>query len=47
MSDTAARCLLRRAAAGRLFVVSGIVVPPRVRRVHPDRAWNLARRLQG
>jgi hypothetical protein len=38
--------LLRRAASGRLFVVSGIVVPPRVRREYQDRAWNLARRLQ-
>ncbi|MGW7403267.1 hypothetical protein ACWGI9_05950 [Streptomyces sp. NPDC054833] len=38
--------LLRRAASGGLFVVSGIVVPPRVRREYQDRAWNLARRLQ-
>ncbi|MEU2712974.1 hypothetical protein [Streptomyces sp. NPDC007205] len=38
--------LLRRVAPGRLFVVSGIVVPPRVRREHQARAWNLARRLQ-
>ncbi|MFB8176703.1 hypothetical protein ACFC8N_11675 [Streptomyces sp. NPDC055966] len=38
--------LFRRAASGRLFVVSGIVVPPRVRREQPDRAWNLARRFQ-
>ncbi|MFJ9815792.1 hypothetical protein ACIRU3_11040 [Streptomyces sp. NPDC101151] len=38
--------LLRRAASGRLFVVSGIVVPSRVRRENQDRAWNLARRLQ-
>ncbi|MFI8188623.1 hypothetical protein ACIF8T_07440 [Streptomyces sp. NPDC085946] len=38
--------LLRLAAAGRLFVVSGILVPPRVRRQNQDRAWNLARRLQ-
>jgi len=38
--------LLRRAASGRLFVISGIVVPPRVRREYQDRAWNLARRLQ-
>ncbi|BDD73258.1 hypothetical protein ACWDYK_22310 [Streptomyces anthocyanicus] len=34
------------AASGRLFLVSGIVVPARVRREHHDRAWNLARRLQ-
>lgn len=34
------------AASGRLFLVSGIVVPARVRRQHQDRAWNLARRLQ-
>ncbi|BCM67886.1 hypothetical protein EASAB2608_03220 [Streptomyces sp. EAS-AB2608] len=41
------RCgLLRRIAPGRLFVVSGIVVPSRVRREYQDRAWNLARRLQ-
>ncbi|MEU6589741.1 hypothetical protein ABZ923_11035 [Streptomyces sp. NPDC046881] len=38
--------LLRRVAPGRLFVVSAIVVPPRVRRENQDRAWNLARRLQ-
>ncbi|MGW3144297.1 MULTISPECIES: hypothetical protein [Streptomyces] len=38
--------LLSRAASGRLFVVSEIVVPPRVRREYQDRAWNLARRLQ-
>ncbi|MFJ8112947.1 hypothetical protein [Streptomyces sp. NPDC096132] len=38
--------LLRRAALGRLFVVSGIVVPSRVCREYQDRAWNLARRLQ-
>ncbi|MEV6941826.1 hypothetical protein AB0N07_07440 [Streptomyces sp. NPDC051172] len=38
--------LLRRAAPGRLFVVAGIVVPPRVRRENQGRAWNLARRLQ-
>jgi len=37
--------LLRRAAAGRLFVVSGIVVPPRVRLQYQDRPWNIARRL--
>ncbi|WP_432188672.1 hypothetical protein [Streptomyces sp. Tue6028] len=38
--------LLRRAGSGRLFVVSGIVVPPCVRREHRDQVWNLARRLQ-
>lgn len=38
--------LLRRVASGRLFAVSGIVVPSRVRRENQDRAWNLARRLQ-
>ncbi|UXY30938.1 hypothetical protein [Streptomyces sp. HUAS TT20] len=38
--------LLRRAASGRLFVVSGIIVPPHVRREYQNRAWNLARRLQ-
>ncbi|MER6344980.1 hypothetical protein ACWC10_30640 [Streptomyces sp. NPDC001595] len=38
--------VLSRAAAGRLFVVSGIVVPPRVRQEYQNRAWNLARRLQ-
>ncbi|MGP4087700.1 hypothetical protein [Streptomyces sp. KR55] len=38
--------LLRIAAAGRLFVVSEILVPPRVRRQNQGRAWNLARRLQ-
>ncbi|MEU9988853.1 hypothetical protein AB0E10_19050 [Streptomyces sp. NPDC048045] len=38
--------LLRRAVSGRLFVVSGIVVPPRVRREYRDHVWNLARRLQ-
>jgi hypothetical protein len=32
--------------SGRLFVVSGLVVPPRVRRENQDRPWNLARRLQ-
>ncbi|MFJ6730438.1 MULTISPECIES: hypothetical protein [unclassified Streptomyces] len=31
--------------AGRHFVVSGIVVPPRVRHAYQDRTWNLARRL--
>ncbi|WP_316770760.1 hypothetical protein [Streptomyces sasae] len=38
--------LLHCAAAGGLFVVSGIVVPPRVRREYKDQVWNLARRLQ-
>lgn len=38
--------VLRLAASERLFVVSRIVVPPRVRRQNQDRAWNLARRLQ-
>ncbi|MER5795521.1 hypothetical protein [Streptomyces sp. NPDC001980] len=38
--------LLRRATSGGLFVVSGIVVPPRVRREYKDQVWNLARRLQ-
>jgi hypothetical protein len=38
--------LLRRADPGPLFVVSGIVVPPRVCREHQNRSWNLARRLQ-
>ncbi|MEW1773356.1 hypothetical protein [Streptomyces sp. NPDC086777] len=38
--------LLRRAVTGGLFVVSGIVVPPRVRREYKDQVWNLARRLQ-
>ncbi|AOR33125.1 hypothetical protein BFF78_20495 [Streptomyces fodineus] len=38
--------LLRRAASGRLFVVSGIVVAPGVRRECQDQVWNLARRLQ-
>ncbi|MFF5860214.1 hypothetical protein ACFY8B_32125 [Streptomyces sp. NPDC012751] len=38
--------LLRRVAPGRLFVVSGIVVPSRVRRENRGRAWNLARHLQ-
>ncbi|MFJ9704490.1 hypothetical protein [Streptomyces sp. NPDC101234] len=38
--------LLRRGASGGLFVVSGIVVPPRVRREYRDQVWNLARRLQ-
>lgn len=33
-------------APGPLFVVSGIVVPSRVRREHRDRTWNVARRLQ-
>ncbi|MER7050941.1 hypothetical protein [Streptomyces sp. NPDC000351] len=34
------------AASGRLFLISGIIVPARVRRRNQDRAWNLARRLQ-
>jgi hypothetical protein len=38
--------LLRLAASGRLFVISEILVPPRVRRQNQDRVWNLARRLQ-
>ncbi|MBP5892163.1 hypothetical protein [Streptomyces scabiei] len=38
--------LLRIAASGHLFVISGIHVPSRVRRQNQDRAWNLARRLQ-
>ncbi|MFD4502669.1 hypothetical protein [Streptomyces sp. NPDC058457] len=38
--------LLRRTTPGELFVVSGIVVPPRVRREYKDQVWNLARRLQ-
>ncbi|MHB9860595.1 hypothetical protein [Streptomyces sp. YIM S03343] len=38
--------LLGLVGSGRLFVVSGIVVPPRVRREYQDCAWNLARRLQ-
>ena len=38
--------LLRLAASGRLFVVRGILVPPRVRRQNQGRAWNLARRMQ-
>jgi hypothetical protein len=40
------RAVLPVAASGGLFLVSGIVVPARVRRQHQDRAWNLARRLQ-
>ncbi len=40
------RTVLPVAAAGGLFLVSGIVVPARVRRQYQDRAWNLARRLQ-
>ncbi|MBN0048442.1 hypothetical protein JS756_30940 [Streptomyces actuosus] len=40
------RGLLPREAAGELFVVSGIVVPSRVRLEHQDRPWNLARRMQ-
>ncbi|MFD9005302.1 hypothetical protein ACFV0T_30870 [Streptomyces sp. NPDC059582] len=38
--------LLRLAAAGRLFTVSEILVPPRVRTRYQNRDWNLARRLQ-
>jgi hypothetical protein len=38
--------LLRLAAAGGLFAVSGIIVPHRVRARDQDRDWNLARRLQ-
>ncbi|MBL3671291.1 hypothetical protein JL475_36350 [Streptomyces sp. M2CJ-2] len=38
--------LLRHAAPGRFFVISGIIVPPRVCWEHQDRPWNLARRLQ-
>lgn len=38
--------LLRPAASGRLFVISVILVPPRVRRENQGRPWNLARRLQ-
>lgn len=38
--------LLRVAASGGLFVVSGIIVPSRVRRQNAGRVWNLARRLQ-
>jgi hypothetical protein len=38
--------LLHLAAPERLFVVSRILVPPRVRRQNQDRVWNLARRLQ-
>ncbi|MEU6771804.1 hypothetical protein [Streptomyces sp. NPDC046759] len=44
--DGRVRGLLRRAGSGRIFVVSGIVVPPRARREHRDHVWNLARRLQ-
>ncbi|WP_247697387.1 hypothetical protein [Streptomyces sp. b94] len=40
------RSVLPVAASGRLFLVSGIIVPARVRRQNADRAWNLARRLQ-
>ncbi|MFF4314713.1 hypothetical protein [Streptomyces sp. NPDC001507] len=42
----AGESLLRRTVTGGLFVVSGIVVPPRVRREYKDQVWNLARRLQ-
>ncbi|WP_405616600.1 hypothetical protein [Streptomyces sp. NBC_00076] len=38
--------LLRLAASGGLFAVSGILVPDRVRAQDQDRDWNLARRLQ-
>lgn len=38
--------LLRLAAAGRLFTVAEILVPPRVRTHYQNRDWNLARRLQ-
>ncbi|MFF0161551.1 hypothetical protein ACFYRY_29020 [Streptomyces sp. NPDC005263] len=38
--------LLRLAASGGLFAVSGILVPDRVRAHDQDRDWNLARRLQ-
>lgn len=38
--------LLRTAASGRLFVISVILVPPRVRDENQGRPWNLARRLQ-
>ncbi|WP_369170861.1 hypothetical protein AB5J49_24905 [Streptomyces sp. R28] len=40
------RDLLRLAAAGRLFAISGLLVHSRVRTQHPGRDWNLARRLQ-
>ncbi|CAM5485401.1 hypothetical protein [Streptomyces aurantiogriseus] len=40
------RDLLRLAAAGRLFVISGLVVHSQVRTQDPGREWNLARRLQ-
>ena len=40
------RSLHGLAVTGRLFAVSGIVVPPRVRTHYQDRDWNLARRLQ-
>lgn len=40
------RSVLPVAASGRLFLISGIIVPAHVRRQHQDRAWNLARRLQ-
>jgi len=38
--------LLRLAASGRLFAVSGLVVHSRVRNQNQGRDWNLARRLQ-
>jgi hypothetical protein len=40
------RDLYGLAVTGRLFAVSGIVVPSRVRTQYQDRDWNLARRLQ-
>lgn len=40
------RDLLRLAACGRLFAISGLLVDSRVRTHHPGRDWNLARRLQ-
>ncbi|MBC9730083.1 hypothetical protein [Streptomyces sp. TRM68367] len=40
------RDLLRLAASGRLFAISGLVVHSRVRTENQGRDWNLARRLQ-
>lgn len=40
------REMLPLAASGRLFVISGLVVPSRVRTQDQGRDWNLARRLQ-
>ncbi|MER5543892.1 hypothetical protein ABT072_15915 [Streptomyces sp. NPDC002589] len=40
------RELLRFAASGRLFAISGLVVQSRVRTQDQGRDWNLARRLQ-